>query len=101
MNGRRGPGPDEAQRIADALADLLDEVVFNIEHGVPEAELRKLEDLGERIATQATTAASDRFTDVLRTFRKSVSGMRASDPDAPDELLASGRRIIAILRGSG
>lgn len=107
MSGsRRGQDPrneGERQRLARELADLLDEVVFNLEHGVPWSVIHKLEAVGrqlETISVPQEPSFASRLKEEIVAFQRDL-GEIFSDRDAAKELIDRGQRIVSLLQEGG
>jgi hypothetical protein len=92
------PAP-EAKRLAAKLLKLLDQVMLDLEHGVPKRLLKDLMGVCDEIA--ALPAAGADLGRELASFRKGVDGMLRGDPDAPDAVVRGGERLNALLGGTG
>jgi hypothetical protein len=97
------PTPAHATRsvqrrdLARRLSSLLDEVVFNIEHGIPLSVVNDLSSLGRSLEALRLCGGT---AGELRSFREAVDALRAVEPDAVDRLLCAGERVFATLKDS-
>ncbi|MGH7819605.1 MAG: hypothetical protein ACREQ9_07525 [Candidatus Binatia bacterium] len=89
-------GDDPRQRLAKDLADALEDLLFNLEHGIPWKVVHEL----DRIAAELGEIDSgDRALRAeIDAFRSGVNELFA-DRDAAEEVIVHGERIAAILRG--
>lgn len=104
MSGsRRAQSPQQAeerQRLARELADLLDEVVFNVEHGIPWSVIHKLDAVGHKIEKLSDVEAAHlraRLKEEIAAFQQNLSEI-FSDRDAAKELIDRGQRIASLLQ---
>ena len=86
---------EDLARIAHQLFDLLADVRFNIEHGLPLAVVDSLTAVGKKLAELEPTQC--RLVDVAE-FRGAVEATRNVEPNSVDRLLRSGERLLASLR---
>ena len=91
---------EERQRLARELADLLDEVVFNVEHGIPWSVIHKLDAVGhklEKLSEVDDAHFRARLKEEIAAFRQNLSDI-FSDRDAAKELIDRGQRIASLLQ---
>ncbi len=104
MSGsRQGQDPQnegERQRLARELADLLDEVIFNLEHGIPWSVIHKLDAVGrqlEKLSVLREPSLASRLKEEIAAFQQDLSEI-FSDRDAAKELIDRGQRIVSLLQ---
>lgn len=99
--GAKGPTQaEERQRLAQELADLLDEVVFNLEHGVPLSVIHKMEALGRKLEAFSLveiSASGSRLKEEIAALQKDLGEILA-DRDAARQLIDRGQRIVTLLQ---
>ena len=87
----------QCRDLASRLSRLLDEVVFNIEHGIPLSLVNDLFSIGRSLEALHLGGGEG---EELRSFREAVDALRDVEPDAVDRLLRAGERVVSSLEAS-
>ena len=95
--------PDPAARKREIARDLtraLEDVVFNIEHGIPLELIHRLETLGtdlDRFVAEEPSPQGPLMQEVSA-FRAAVAELFV-ESGAPEAVIEHGQRIVSILEG--
>jgi hypothetical protein len=85
-------------RLAAELAREIDEVLFNLEHGIPESSIRRLAALAAELERLGASSGPGELAAETAAFRAAVGGL-FRDAAAPEEVIARGQRILSLLEG--
>jgi hypothetical protein len=94
--GKASP-EDQRSRLARELEGALEEVVFDLEHGIPWSVIHRLDAVGRELAELAEREKEIRLKDEVALFRQDVSEIFA-DRDAAKEVVLRGQHIVALLQ---